>query len=254
MFTTQPDSKKNSHERNSKIKGIDRFAVQLKYLPEPDWSDFQLPPGHIYLLIDDGSPLTGKLAETLTQQGWQVVVISFLQSLKPEVSLPAAVNRVVIENYSEADLQQQLKAIASKYGSIAAMIYLHPQLPNREEEHKMLKQVFFLAKYLQPTLEKAAQQGSSCFITVAHLDGELGTSGHGKSAVTGGLLGLTKALRWEWPSVFCRAIDLADDLDTSTSVKHILAELHDPNRLIAEVGYSSKGRTTLGVAEFKYEE
>lgn len=173
-----------------------------------------------------------------------MVVISFLQFLKPEVSLPEAINRVVIEN-SEADLQQQLQAIASKYGSIAAMIYLHPQLPNREEEHSMLKQVFFLAKYLKSTLEKASQQGCSCFITVAHLDGELGTSGHGKSAITGGLFGLTKALRWEWPSVFCRAIDLGSDLDTSTSVKHIIAELHDPNRLIAEVGYSSKGRTTL---------
>ncbi len=189
--------------------------------------------------------MTGKLAETLTQQGSQVVVITLLQFLNPEVSLPKAVKRVVIEDYSEADLQQQLKAIASKYGSVAAMIYLHPQLPNQEQEHKMLKQVFFLAKYLKPTLERASQQGSSCFITVAHLDGELGTSGNGKSAVIGGLLGLTKALRWEWSSVFCRAIDLASDLDTSTSVKHILAELHDPNRLIAEVGYSSKGRTTL---------
>lgn len=197
-------------------------------------------------MIDDGSPLTGKLAQTLTQQGWQVVVISFLQFLKPEVSLPEAINRVVIENSeSEADLQQQLQAIASQYGSVAAAIYLHPQPPNREEEHSMLKQVFFLAKYLKSTLEKASQQGSSCFITVAHLDGELGTSGHGKSAIAGGLFGLTKALRWEWSSVFCRAIDLGSDLDTSTSVEHIIAELHDPNRLIAEVGYSSKGRTTL---------
>jgi hypothetical protein len=220
-------------------------------LPEPDWSDFQLPPGHICLLIDDGSPLTGELAQTLTQQDWQVVVISFLQSLKPEVSLPEAINRVVIEN-SEADLQQQLQAIASQYGSVAALIYLHPLLPNREEEHSMLKQVFFLAKYLQSTLEKAAQQGASCFITVTHLDGELGTSGYGKSAIAGGLLGLTKALRWEWSSVFCRAIDLGSDLTTSTSVKHIIAELHDPNCLIAEVGYGSKGRTTLDVADLKY--
>jgi hypothetical protein len=174
-----------------------------------------------------------------------VVVVSFLQSLTPKVSFPRQVNRVVIEDHSETHLQQQLGAIASKYGSIAAMVHLHPRSPNREESHNMLKQIFFLAKYLKNSINEVAKQGNSCFFTVAHLDGELGTSGNGFSAVTGGLLGLTKALRWEWPSVFCRAIDLGRDLDTSTAVEHIMAELHDPNRLIAEVGYSSTGRNTL---------
>lgn len=109
----------------------------------------------------------------------------------------------------------------------------------------MLKQVFFLAKKLKTSLSEASKLGNSCFLTIAHLDGELGTSGNGFDAAIGGLFGLTKALRWEWSSVFCRAIDLGRELDTSTSVKHIIAELHDPNRLITEVGYSSKGRNTL---------
>jgi hypothetical protein len=204
--------------------------------------EFQLPPRHICLLTDDGSPLTAKLAQTLTQEGWQIVVISFRQFLTPEVSFPS-INHVVIE---DGNLPEQLKAIADKYGSIAALIHLHPQLQNREREHKMLKQVFFLAKQLKTSLNEVSQ-GNSCFLTIAHLDGELGASGSGFSAITGGLFGLTKALRWEWSSVFCRAIDLGRDFDTSTSVKHIVAELHDPNRLIAEVAYSSKGRTTLGI-------
>ena len=215
--------------------------MRLKYLPEPDWIEFKLPPKHICLLTDDGSPLTGELAQTLTQQGWQVVVISFLQFLTPEATLPPKVNRVVIEEGNLA----QLDAIASKYGSIAALIHLQPQFQNPEREHNMLKQVFFLAKQLKTSLNKAAQQGDSCFFTIAHLDGKLGTSGDGFDAITGGLFGLTKALRWEWSSVFCRAVDLGRELDTSTSVKHIIAELHDPNRLVAEVAYSTKGRTTL---------
>jgi hypothetical protein len=45
--------------------------------------------------------------------------------------------------------------------------------------------------------------------------------------------------------VFCRAIDLSSDLDVDQSVQYILAELHDPNCLITEVGYSFQGRTTL---------
>ena len=181
----------------------------------------------------------------MTQQGWRVVVISFLRSLSlTSKALPPGIDRVVLEDASETHLQQQLKAIATKYGSIAAMIHLHPLFQDREREHNMLKQIFFLAKQLKTYLNEASELGNSCFFTVTHLDGELGTSGEGFNATTGGLFGLTKALRWEWSSVFCRAIDLAPDLDTSTSVKHIIAELHDPNRLIAEVGYSSK-RSTL---------
>lgn len=173
-------------------------------------------------------------------------MVSFLQSLSltPE-ALPPDIKRVVLETASEVHLQQQLQAIADKYGSIATMIHLHPLTQDPEREHNMLKQVFFLAKQLKTSLNKASERGDSCFFTVAHLDGELGTTGRDFDAIRGGLFGLTKALRWEWSSVFCRAIDLASDLDTPTSVEHIIAELHDPNRLIAEVGYDSKGRNTL---------
>lgn len=195
------------------------------------------------MLSDDGSPLTSKLAQTLTDQGWLVVVIGF--SLTP-TSLPPEINRVAIEGDSEAELQQKLKTIASQYGEIAAFIHLHPQSLNFDLEHDMLKKVFLLAKNLKKFLNEAAKKGDSCFFTVASLDGELGTGGQTEfSAVTGGLFGLTKSLRWEWESVFCRAIDLSPALDTATSVRHILAELHDPNRLIAEVGYSNEGRSTL---------
>ena len=191
------------------------------------------------MLTDDGSPLTKELAQTLTRQGIQVVVVSFQQLLASKVSLPPEIDRVVIED----DLTQQLDAIADRFGSIAALIHLQPHFKDREREHQMLKQVFFLAKQLKTSLNRAAQKGNSCWFTVAHLDGKLGTTGNGFDPVTGGLFGLTKALRWEWSSVFCRAIDLGK-LDVSTSVKHIIAELHDPNRSIAEVGYSDI-RTTL---------
>lgn len=172
-----------------------------------------------------------------------MVVIGF--STVSETQLPPKMNRVVIEDGNEAQLQQQLSDISSKYGSIAAFIHLHPQSQNSDREHDMLKKVFLLAKNFKKSLNEAAKKGDSCFFTVASLDGKLGTEGQTEfSAVTGGLFGLTKSLRWEWESVFCRAIDLSPALDTATSVRHILAELHDPNRLIAEVGYSN-GRSTL---------
>ena len=219
-------------------------------MPEPDWLEFDFPPGQIILLSDNGSPLAAPLAQSLTQQGAKIVMLSFLHSLTPETSFSKGFDRVVLEEGREID--SQLKAIANKYGSIGTFIHLHPPMTKaqddsyQKQEAAILKQVFFLAKHLKVSLNQAAKQGRSCFLTVAHLDGEFGLSGERDfSATAGGLFGLTKALRWEWNSVFCRAIDLDPDLESSVAVKHIMAELHDPNRLVAEVAYGVKGRTTL---------
>jgi hypothetical protein len=225
----------------------------LQPLPKPDWLEFKLSKGQIMLLNDNSSPLAAPLAQSLTQQGIKVVMLNFLNSLTPQTSLPPGITRVVLEDRSETHLQQQLKAIASTYGAIASFIHLHPLIEETSSyypkaENAILKQVFLIAKYLKTSLNQAAEKGRSSFLTVAHLDGEFGLSGkHNFSAIAGGLFGLTKSLRWEWESVFCRAIDLSPDLAVSTSVEHIIAELHDPNRLISEVAYGGKGRVTLKV-------
>jgi acyl transferase domain-containing protein len=234
---------------------IRRSPVQLKFLPQPDILDFTLPAQHIALLTDDGSPTTTKLAEALTKRGWKTVVLSFPQTLIGKQSpLPSGINRVVLSDLSEEHLQQQLAAIASEYGQVAAFIHLNP--PSREDtsnhvryletEKSLLRHVFLIAKYLKESLNQAAEQGRGCFLTVARLDGELGL-GHQTNfgAISSGLFGLTKTLNQEWEGVFCRALDISPDLDAQTSVEHILAELHDHNRLVVEVGYSPQGRKTL---------
>jgi hypothetical protein len=65
--------------------------------------------------------------------------------------------------------------------------------------------------------------------------------------IPGGLSGLTKSLRYEWPNVFCRAIDIHSEIETETAVKLIDAELHDPDIHLTEVGYTTKGRYTLSI-------
>ena len=84
------------------------------------------------------------------------------------------------------------------------------------------------------------------FWTVARLDGALGLSRDlDFNPIAGGLFGLTKTLNLEWPQVFCRAIDLHPGIAPDQVAQYVLAELHDPNRLIAEVGYGTQGRVTL---------
>ncbi|TAF16720.1 MAG: hypothetical protein EAZ76_06860, partial [Nostocales cyanobacterium] len=97
------------------------------------------------------------------------------------------------------------------------------------------------------SLNTAAElPGRVSFCTVAHLDGAFGLNHTENFGIIGaGLFGLTKSLRWEWPKVFLRAIDLSPALDPHQSAEYIVAELHDSNRYIGEVGYSEKGRVTL---------
>ncbi|MBD2522758.1 type I polyketide synthase [Nostoc sp. FACHB-133] len=234
---------------------IQRHLVKLRSLAQPDYLDFTLPEGHIGLITDDGSLTTYKLTESLIEKGWKVVVISFPQSLiAQQAPLPTGVTRVTLANLSEEHLQQQLQAIASHCGTIGAFIHLHPMfvgnhtgsISYNESEKAIVKHVFLMAKHLKPSLNEAAKHGRSCFCTVAHLDGAFGLEYKVNfGAIGAGLFGLTKTLRWEWPKVFTRAIDLSPRLDAKQSVQNIIAELHDPNLYISEVGYGSQGRVTI---------
>ncbi len=118
-----------------------------------------------------------------------------------------------------------------------------------ETEKSLIKMVFLTAKHLKPVLNEAAEKGRAAFMTVTRLDGEFGLSEAAEfTPINGGLFGLVKTLNLEWEAVFCRAVDVSPALDTERVVSCILAELHDPNRLVTEVGYTQTERSTLIVA------
>jgi malonyl CoA-acyl carrier protein transacylase/acyl carrier protein len=234
---------------------IGRHPVQLKNLPRPDHLDFRLPEGHICLITDDGSLTTTKLAHCLLTKGWKVVVLSLPSFIVPQKALlPTGAERIKLIDLTEEHLQQQLANITLNHGKIGGFIHLNPifeaqmngKITYQEPEKELLKHIFLLAKYLKKSLNEAAQLGHTCFCTVTRLDGALGL---GKDIhfgpISGGLFGLTKVLNWEWQRVYCRAIDLHPTIDAEQSAHHILAELHDPNLYVTEVGYGSEGRVTL---------
>jgi acyl carrier protein len=231
---------------------VARSAVRLKALPFPDMLEANLPAGFIALLTNDGTPATTKLANALTERGWPVVVMNFPQAVvKAMNNLPVHIPQVTLPELGEANLAQMLKAVETQYGRIGAFIHLNPEAapasdsPFVESEKAILKEVFLMAKHLKESLAAAANTGRSYFVTVAHLDGEFGLGTGSFGAISGGLFGLTKTLSREWQAVYCRALDLVPHLDTDRAVQYILAELQDPNRLLTEVAYGLRGRTTL---------
>ena len=107
-------------------QNIRRSIAKLQQLPTPDILEFSLPENHIALITDDGSSTTEKLAESLTAKGWKTVVLTF-SGIESTVS--KEINRVVLTDWNEDSLQQQLKQIADNYGTVAAFIHLHPVTP-----------------------------------------------------------------------------------------------------------------------------
>ncbi len=214
------------------VHGITRREVRLRGLPAPDSLELALPQGRICLVAGDSIPLTSALTEALTARSWRVALWQ---------SVP-----------NEVQMQQQLADITETHGPVAAFIHLNP--PNTDgyfsaRDEALLKQTFLMAKHLKVPLTEAAQQGYAAFMTVARLDGALALTGGG-SSIAGGLFGLTKTLALEWHTaqprgVFCRAVDIAPDFEINQTVQAILAELHDPNRRLVEVGWSKRGRVTL---------
>jgi NAD(P)-dependent dehydrogenase (short-subunit alcohol dehydrogenase family) len=213
--------------------------------------DFSLPATAVCLLTDDGSSVVAQLASRLTARGWKVVVISFPETVLALSPPDPMIDRVLLDDVSEAHLQQQLATISQTYGSIAAFIHLHPKFDRQLQDESataILKHVFLMAKYLKRSLTEPAPFGRSAFLTVTRLDGQFGLKSASLTSadiISGGLFGLTKTLNLEWPQVFCRAVDIAPDRTAETVMQTVLQKLYDPDRSIVEVGYSAAGRVTL---------
>ncbi len=233
--------------------------MRLKALPEPDFLDFTLPEKCVTVVTDDGTDATPALVRALAGRDWKVVVLNFPRDVVARLSsLPSGVNRVTLKDMSEEELERKLAEITSSYGPVAAFIHIHP--PSKaelnggihfpESDRAIVRQVFLAAKHLKEALNQASSQGRSIFMTVVRMDGELGLGETIMfSPVCGGLFGLVKTLNLEWEPVFCRALDISPLVDAGQLAEFVVAELHDPNRLITEVGYSMNGRATLAVEQ-----
>ncbi len=238
---------------------MQRSRLRLKSLPEPDFLDFTLPENSVALVTDDGTDATPALVRALAGQDWKVVVLNFPAEVVAKPSrLPSGVSRSTLADMSEEELQRALAEIQAKHGPIAAFIHVHPpgtaemngSIHFPEADRAIVRQVFLAAKHLKEPLNQAARESRSIFMTVVRLDGEFGLGENILfSPLSGGLFGLVKTLNLEWEPVFCRAVDISPQLNAGQLAEAVLAELHDPNRLVVEVAYNLSGRSTLSIEQ-----
>ncbi len=245
--------------REKTPSGADRGALPpsgyavVKGLPLPDRLEFSPPEGRICVVTDDGTPLTTEVVKGLREEGWSVGVVGLPASLvENEARLPPDVPRFELARVDEAAVKDLVGRLLDGYGPPGGFLHLQPPpvggegLEDLARRKGLLLAVFLLAKHLKPALcDGGETAGRGFFVTAARMNGMLGVGGGRFSSVDGGLFGLTKTLSLEWPSVFCRAVDLGPGMGPDEGARRILAETRDPNLRVVEVGHGETGRVTL---------
>ncbi len=126
---------------------------------------------------------------------------------------------------------------------LGGVIILSPLSP---VDDLFLKNSFRLVQSAAQALRQGAREGAAVFFTVSRLDGAFGLMGLEslQDPLTGGLAGLSKTARHEWPGIECKALDLARDYSSADeAAAHVIEELFIKGPV--EVGLSRGGRCTL---------
>jgi len=163
--------------------------------------------------------------------------------------LPKGIHRITQQIAGKEAISAALEAFRTEFGQPAGFIHLHPLSKGEglfsNQESELVKQVFLIAGALKTDLEKTDPGSRNVFMTVTRTDGTLGLNNIDSFQEGSGLTGLVKSLNWEWPDVFCRAVDLNHDIDPKHGSRLVLQEIHDPDLGLLEVGLSASARVTL---------
>ncbi|MCU8106527.1 phosphopantetheine-binding protein [Shewanella sp. SM101] len=210
------------------------------------------------IIISDDGHNAGVLAEKLHAQGLTVAVVrspeSLVASASPLNSHIASFTLAAIDDASISAVINEIKSL----GTVAGFIHLQPQHKTSADTKGLVlssaakasvEQAFLFAKHLQPFLTTAATANTgSSFISVSRIDGGFGYLNHSQIARSelnqAALAGLTKTLSHEWPSVHCRALDIAPALDAKQLANAVIAELFATDNVL-EVGVSQGAAQAL---------
>jgi hypothetical protein len=238
-------------------QGPERVAcrgVGLRPLPAPDSVEYAWDPASVCAILSDGDPLADALARQLFERGWRVIILGSPATGRGDAlpSMPIDIKR--------AAWDETVTSLTERFGRLGAVIDIHgtarpaeEDLLSNQAEEARLKAGFLFARHVAAALTDPALPCAWYFV-VTQVDGQLGLAAGQPmgGVVTAGALALAKTLRYEWPSVFCRAVDVQPDLDPDTAARLLIGELHDPDAALAEVGIGAGGRCTIAAFEMAH--
>jgi len=232
-------------------KTLEVTPIKLISLPEADRLDFKVSQSRPIVVTDEGTELTSRFVTALSQEGWNVVLWRFPETLIPtkKRGIPEEVTQIRQEDESLDSIKPLVDRIRDQHGLISGFIHLHPLQDSKESflksERDLVKQIFFLAGAIKADITTINPEGRSLFLTVTRIDGQLGLKNHHSFQESSGFSGLVKTLHWEWPEVFCRSVDLDPELTESDQITSLLNEIRDLDLSLIEVGLGPQGRVTI---------
>jgi acyl transferase domain-containing protein/acyl carrier protein/NADP-dependent 3-hydroxy acid dehydrogenase YdfG len=197
---------------------VDRSILQVVDIdPATPRTRVPLPPGGEVWVVGDADPVTDALADRLAHAGFVARVMPWSG---PGANRPG--------------------------GPLAGLVLLAPPHPDAA----LNRRAFDWLQAVGPKLRQTARQhGGAVLATVARLDGAFGlnTLPPDTDPTAGGLAGIAKTARHEWPEVACKAIDVDARFTDPPPVAAALADevtAAGPT----EVGVTATHRVTVELA------
>jgi acyl transferase domain-containing protein/NAD(P)-dependent dehydrogenase (short-subunit alcohol dehydrogenase family)/acyl carrier protein len=200
-----------------------------------DW-----PVGSVLLLVSDGGPVALALASFLTARGVTTEII-----LDPTVPSDDGARGRRLAAWDKAALANALQEITAQVGRIRGVICLWEKPATSQIERAGLRQAVLLAGLLKSQVRLPERETASGLLFAVRLDGALGLSGAGTS-LRGGIAGLAKTLKLEWPDVPVRWVDMGVSGATeAVEAGRLAREFFDRENAPVEVAYGLDGRLTV---------
>ncbi|MDX2481754.1 MAG: SDR family NAD(P)-dependent oxidoreductase [Desulfuromusa sp.] len=205
---------KASNAETAATKGILRQVLHSVSLPQKRAAKkLEFAIGAEVWITDDGSSLSDSLCSRLSDR----------QLIPRKISL------------------EELDSIPLP-DNLAGLVVLAP-LPGADD--LFLRNAFKLLQKVEPALHNSAERGGAFFATVSRINGYfgLGATKLINDSLSGGLAGLSKTAALEWPSIHCKALDLAMGMEVLPTATAIVAEIFKVSPV--EIGISTQGLNTL---------
>ncbi|GAB4272892.1 MAG: type I polyketide synthase [Candidatus Rifleibacteriota bacterium] len=212
-------------ELETSAEPVDEFPIRRTILVARELEEKPVPgntlgKGDMVLITEDGSGLSEELAKSLKKHG------------------------------IEAEIKDLKKIIAGDFSDkIMGFVLLAP-LPERnssglwnENSEEFLKDAFMATQKAGIVIKKS---GKGLIATVSRLDGQFALGNIAKTVdpVQGGLAGIPKTIRHEWPEICAKAIDIDYRFkDSAAAAEKLVTEILGDGPV--EVGLTKTSRFTL---------
>ena len=188
--------------------------------------------------LDIGSPRT----RVPIPAGAEVWVVG-----EPDALTDGVVDRLAAAGFAARVMGWSGPGTNKPTAPLAGLVLLAPPTP--WSDSSLNRRAFDWLQAVGPRLRQTGRQhGGAVFATVARLDGAFGlhTLSPDADPSAGGLAGLAKTARHEWPEVSCKAIDLDPAFDGPAAAAALADELLAAGPL--EVGITATGRGAIELA------